>query len=154
MPPTTRHPSHDHLARRAAVALGVALLALAVAAPATTAAGAKTKLASVRSNGTHGNGGSEDASISGNGRYVAFESGATNLVKNDTNGTWDVFVHDRKTGKTKRVSKRSNGTEGDSGSDDPSISGDGRYIAFESDATNLVKNDTNGKGDVFLRGSL
>ena len=91
MPPTTRHPSHDHLARRAAVALGVALLALAVAAPVTTAAGAKTRLASVRSNGTHGNNSSGDASISGNGRYVAFASNATNLVKNDTNGEEDVF---------------------------------------------------------------
>ena len=154
MPPTTRHPSHVHLARRATVGLGVALLALAVAAPVTTAAGAKTKLASVRSNGTHGNGGSEKASISGNGRYVAFASDATNLVNNDTNGAWDIFVHDRKTGKTKRVSKRSNGTEGNDDSEDTSISGDGRYVAFASSATNLVKNDTNGVDDVFWRGPL
>ena len=89
MPPTTRHPSHDHLARRAAV--GLALLALAVAAPATTAAGAETRLASVRSNGTEASGGSDDPSISGNGRYVAFRSNATNLVNNDTNGRADVF---------------------------------------------------------------
>ena len=91
MPPTTRHPSHAHLARRAAVGLGVALLALAVAAPVTTAAGAKTKLASVRSNGTHGNAASEYPSISDDGRYVAFRSNASSLVKNDTNGTYDVF---------------------------------------------------------------
>ena len=92
MPPTTSAMSHGHLARRAAVGLGVALLALAVAAPATTVAGAKTKLASKRSDGTRASGGySENAAISGNGRYIAFESDATNLVKNDTNGVEDVF---------------------------------------------------------------
>ena len=95
MPPTTHALSHGHLARRAALGLGVALLALAVAAPATTSATAKTKLASKRSNGTQGNDDSYDASISDDGRYVAFESEATNLVKNDTNGEDDVFVHDR-----------------------------------------------------------
>ena len=147
MPRTTRHPS---LARRAAVGLGVALLVLAVAAPATTAAAAKTKLVSRSTDGTRGDSYSRDPSISGNGRYVAFESNATNLVGNDTNGKRDVFVHDRKTGKTKRVSKRSDGTEGDNDSGDPSISDDGRYIAFDSNATNLVKNDTNGVWDVFV----
>ena len=109
---------------------------------------------SKRSDGSEGNGKSKNASISGNGRYVAFESEATNLVKNDTNGDYDVFVHDRKTGKTKRVSKRTNGTEADGGSGDASIAGDGRYVAFESSATNLVKNDTNGTYDVFWRGPL
>ena len=152
MPRTTRHPS---LARRAAVGLGVALLALAVAVPATSAADAKTKLASIRSNGTQGNDGSYDPSISDDGRYVAFESDATRLVHNDTNGEKDIFVHDRNTGKTKRVSIRSNGTEAFGGSSsDPSISDDGRYVAFESYATRLVHNDTNGTGDVFWRGPL
>ena len=65
-----------------------------------------------------------------------------------------MFVHDRKTGKTRRVSKRTNGTEGDGYSEDASIAGDGRYVAFESDATNLVKNDTNGQDDVFWRGPI
>ena len=87
MTPTT----HSHLARRAAIGLGVALLALVIAVPATSAADAKTKLASIRSNGTMGNDESEDASISGNGRYVVFESNATNLVNDDTNGETDVF---------------------------------------------------------------
>ena len=147
MPRTTRH---GHLARRTAIGLGVALLALVIAVPATSAATAKTKLASIRSNGTQGNGNSENASISGDGRYVAFESYATRLVHNDTNGERDIFVHDRKTGKTTRVSIRSNGTQGNNGSYDPSISGNGRYVAFESAATNLVQNDTNGMEDVFL----
>ena len=91
MPPTTRALSHGHLARRAAVGLGVALLALAVGAPVTTFAGAKTKLASKHSDGTRGDGNSEYPAISADGRYVAFSSGATNLVKNDTNGEQDVF---------------------------------------------------------------
>ena len=91
MPRTTHHPSHGHLARRTAIGLGVALLALAVAAPATTSAAAKTKMASIRSNGTMSNSTSYDPSISDDGRYVAFESYATRLVHNDTNGTGDVF---------------------------------------------------------------
>ena len=151
MPPTTHALSHGHLARRAAVGLGVALLALAVAAPVTTFAGAKTKLASKHSDGTRGDDVSRAPSISANGRYIAFYSDATNLVSNDTNGKKDVFVHERKTGKTKRVSKRSDGTEGDGNSEWASISGDGRYVVFSSDATNLVSNDTNGKEDVFWR---
>ena len=91
MPPTTRALSHGHLARRAAVGLGVALLALVVATPATTTATAKTKLASKHSDGTQGDDYRDDPSISANGRYIAFESDATNLVKNDTNGERDVF---------------------------------------------------------------
>ena len=155
MTPTTSHPSHGHLARRTAIGLGVALLALVIAVPATSAATAKTKLASIRSNGTMSNGDSEDPSLSDDGRYVAFESEATRLVHNDTNGEEDVFVHDRKTGKTTRVSIRSNGTEASGGdSEDPSISDDGRYVAFESYATRLVHNDTNGEKDIFWRGPL
>ena len=63
----------------------------------------------------------------------------------------DIFVHNRRTGKTERVSKHSNGDEGDSNSYDPSISYNGRYVAFTSQATNLVNNDTNGSTDVFQR---
>ena len=93
MTPTTRYPTHSHLARRAAIGLGVALLALAVAAPTATLAAAKTKRVSVHSNGDEGNGYSGDPSTSYTRRYVAFESSATNLVDNDTNGKTDVFVH-------------------------------------------------------------
>jgi hypothetical protein len=85
---------------------------------------------------------------------VAFESDATNLVGvgNDTNASADVFVHDLQTGTTTRVSVDSAGTEGDLGSSAPSISADGRYVAFQSDATNLVGvgNDTNGSTDIFV----
>jgi Tol biopolymer transport system component len=83
---------------------------------------------------------------------VAFISDATNLlgVGNDKNGFFDVFVHDRQTGETTRVSVDSAGIEGDNNSNFPSISSDGRYVAFESDATNLVVDDANGSTDVFV----
>ncbi len=85
------------------------------------------------------------------GRLLAFWSNASNLVPNDTNGVSDVFVRDRLTGTTTRVSVDSNGVEGDGASTDPAFSADGRYVAFQSAATNLVPNDTNGKLDVFVR---
>jgi len=108
---------------------------------------------SVASNGTEGNGNSNSgfSSISADGRYVAFESQATNLVSNDTNGFWDVFVHDTQTGQTIRVSVASDGTEGNDDSIfTASISADGRYVAFYSEATNLVEDDTNGFADIFV----
>jgi Tol biopolymer transport system component len=107
----------------------------------------------VDSAGVEGNNASADPSTSSDGRYVAFESSATNLVAGDTNGDADVFVHDRQTGATRRVSILSDGTtQGDDRSYSPSISSDGRYVAFESDATNLlgVGIDTNGWPDIFV----
>jgi Tol biopolymer transport system component/cold shock CspA family protein len=98
-----------------------------------------------------GNLGSLAPSISADGRYVAFESDATNLVSGDTNGVTDVFVHDRQTGATERVSVSSTGTQGDQPSYDAALSGNGRYVAFQSSATNLVADDTNAKTDVFVR---
>lgn len=96
--------------------------------------------------GTGGGGGS-----SPDGPYIAFESSATNLVASDTNGTGDVFVHDRQTGTTTRVSVDSSGNESAGGaSGASSISAGGRFVAFDSDATNLVGNDTNGQIDVFV----
>jgi Tol biopolymer transport system component len=111
----------------------------------------KTTRVSVRSDGTEGNGGSAFPSISADGRYVAFASVASNLVAGDTNGSYDVFVHDRSTGKTRRVSVTSGGTEASGGSSSSSISADGRYVAFQSNASNLVAGDTNEKTDVFVR---
>ncbi len=100
------------------------------------------------------NTGSQDVSISDNGRYVAFSSSAANLVSADTNDTTDIFVRDRVTGTTERVSIASDGTqaygEGVWGSSITDISGDGRYVAFMSSANNLVPNDTNGVADLFL----
>jgi Tol biopolymer transport system component len=107
----------------------------------------------VDSAGVEGNNASTAPSTSSDGRYVAFESFATNLVANDTNTDKDIFVHDRQTGTTTRVSLHSDGTQGDLGSNFPSISGDGRYVAFESGAGSLVDNDIRfpfGFFDVFV----
>ena len=76
---------------------------------------------------------------------------ATNLVPGDTNIAYDVFVHDRQTGKTRRVSVSSGGVLGNDQSAGPAISADGRFVAFDSVATNLVPGDTNGMADVFVR---
>jgi Tol biopolymer transport system component len=111
--------------------------------------GATTRV-SVASDGTEGNSVSIKPSISADGRYVAFQSIATNLVSGDTNGTQDIFVHDRQTGQTTRVSVASDGTEGNSGSNDPSISANGRYVAFQSQANNLVSGDTGFITDIFI----
>ncbi len=109
----------------------------------------QTTRVSVDSAGGQGNLGSNRCSISSDGRYVAFESFANNLVPGDTGWLSDVFVHDRQTGQTTRVSVDSAGMQGNSYSDNPSISSDGRYVAFDSSAGNLVPGDTNGTADVF-----
>lgn len=110
-----------------------------------------TERVSVDSSGKEGNDASYIPAISSNGRYVAFTSAATNLVTGDANGRTDVFVHDRKTHKTSRVSVDSHGREGDFDSSYPGISADGRLVSFYSAATNLVPQDSNGKQDIFLR---
>jgi len=94
--------------------------------------------------------------ITPDGRYVVFGSYAPNLVPNDTNRAFDIFVKDRQTGKTTRVSTDSNDNQGMNGksSSSPSISADGRYVAFESEFTNLVPGDTNGVADVFVKDML
>src|SRR5690606_3149790 len=88
--------------------------------------------ASVASNGVEGNGASQRSSVSGDGRYVAFESRSSNLVPGDTNGASDIFVHDRQSGVTQRVSVASDGTQGNANSFVAAISADGRYVASYS----------------------
>jgi WD40 repeat protein len=113
-----------------------------------------TERVSVASNGTPGNDYSVNDALSADGRFVAFHSRATNLVPGDTNEVWDVFVHDRQTGITERVSVASDGTQADSDSSYPwarALSADGRFVAFASIASNLVPGDTNGAADVFVR---
>ena len=105
---------------------------------------------SLSSEGLQGNETSGLPSISADGRYVAFASYASNLVAGDTNGSFDIFLHDRQTGETKRVSVTSSGTQGNGSSMDPCLTADGRYILFRSDASNLVSGDTNDRTDVFL----
>ncbi|MFT7680017.1 MAG: hypothetical protein ACI8QC_004023 [Planctomycetota bacterium] len=117
-------------------------------------ASGQTVLVSVNSSGTLGNDSSAYASISGDGRYVAFNSVATNLAPGDVNQASDVFVHDRVTGTTTLVSTDSQGVRGNHDSFQPSISADGRFVVFNSTATNLVQGDTNGVLDVFVRDRL
>jgi Tol biopolymer transport system component len=112
---------------------------------------------SVASNGTQGDGNSVYPSMSADGRYVAFQSDATNLVGGDTNKAPDVFVHDRLTDITERATVNSAGVQANGTQLDLhpcSISADGRYVAFDSDATNLVLRDTNGHRDVFVHDRL
>ncbi len=106
--------------------------------------------ASVDSKGTQGNAGSTEPVLSGDGRFVAFSSDASNLVAGDTNGASDVFVRDNTTGAVERVSVDSTATEGDDDPSSPSTSEDGRYVAFNSLASNLVAGDTAGTADVFV----
>ena len=91
-----------------------------------------TSRVSVHSDGTQGNNGSYQPFVSADGRYVVFYSTASNLVDIDTNSHADVFVHDRQTGQTTLASVRSDGTQGNGDSGDPSICAEGRYVAFSS----------------------
>lgn len=108
-----------------------------------------TILVNVASDGTPGNDASDNGIISADGRFVAFRSYANNLVSNDFNGKADVFVHDLVTGATERVSVSSSGNEGNGDSEWPSISDDGRFVAFQTYANNLVLNDV-GAMDVLI----
>jgi putative cell wall-binding protein/Tol biopolymer transport system component len=94
--------------------------------------------------------GSQNPAISADGRYVAFQSEAHTLVPNDTNGMHDVFVHDRQTGTTERVSVASDCTQCNWSSRRPAISSDGRYVAFQSESTTLVPGGQNGKDHIYV----
>ncbi len=111
---------------------------------------------SVDSAGVEANGQSQNPAISDSGRLIAFQSLATNLVPGDTTGAADIFVHDRQTGATTTVSVDTAGVHDTGQSRNPDISADGRFVAFDSGAPNLVAGDTNGKIDVFVhdRGPL
>ncbi len=110
-----------------------------------------TERVSLSSLSVEANSGSQPySSISGDGRYVAFVSDASNLVPNDTNGAPDVFVYDRTTDTIERVSVSNGGVEGNSDSVSPEITPNGQFVAFVSYASNLVPLDTNGASDVFV----
>ncbi|MGH9542620.1 MAG: hypothetical protein ACRD2H_12145 [Terriglobales bacterium] len=119
-----------------------------------------TVRASVATDGTLANGNSRAPSISGGGRFVAFDSSATNLVPNDTwtNGNADIFLRDTCIGaptgcapSTTRLSVTPTGAQANGESENPRVSADGRYIAFDSGASDLVAGDVNGWPDVFVR---
>jgi len=115
---------------------------------------ASTARVSVSTSGTQASSASGFAAVSPNGRFVAFESAASELVSGDTNSLSDIFVRDTCAGVTSctpatiRVSVASDGTQGNGGSIEADI-GDGGFVSFESTASNLVSNDTNGVKDVF-----
>jgi uncharacterized repeat protein (TIGR01451 family) len=148
---------------RRTMALAVTLAAGALTVPAAAFgidAPGVTQLVSANPAGQPGNQSSELPAISANGRFVAFASLADDLVAEDTNVSSDIFVRDRVSGVTERVSVSSAGREGDGNSGfldglgGPAISADGRYVAFDSNATNLVKQDRNSAEDVFVRDRL
>lgn len=108
------------------------------------------ELVSVGPTGVAGNSNSSKPSISGNGRFVVFESRATNLVENDTNGRTDIFVKDLLTNTTELVSYGFDGKQLTRSSMNPTISSDGRYVLFANDQDGIVADDTNGAYDLFL----
>lgn len=114
----------------------------------------RTTLVSRSTLGATADTGGSSPALSTDGRFVAFVSGAANLVPGDTNRATDVFVHDRATGQTTRVSVASDGTQANAASARPRISGDGRFVVFQSAATNLVPGDSNALSDVFIHDRL
>ena len=134
------------------VSLAVLICLAAIHGTVIAATGFTTRV-SVASDGAQANQSSDDLSLSGDGRYVAFESGASNLVVGDTNGKSDIFLRDRQTGQTSRISVDSQGRQANGDSHSTSISDDGRYVAFESEADNLVMNDNNNVSDIFVHDS-
>lgn len=110
-----------------------------------------TTRVSVGSGGLEADGASYNPTISANGQFVAFVSSAQNLVSGDNNGWDDVFVHDLQTGTTTRISISSLGIEANGSSNFPSLNANGRYVAFDSEANNLVSTDLNGVTDIFVR---
>jgi hypothetical protein len=144
------------VARRSGGLLAI-VIAVAALGGAASVAAASTELVSVRSNGKQGDdisGRFSAPAISANGLVAAFDSQATNLVGGDNNGVVDLFVHDRTTARTTVVSVSSKGRLGNGSSLGPAISGDGRFVAFESNASNLVTDDTNSVRDVFVHDRL
>ncbi len=110
-----------------------------------------TRRVSVSSSGVQGSGASTYPQISPSGSYVVFASVASNLAASDPNALSDIFRHDLLTGTTEHVSIGLNGEPANGNSLYPAISGDGRFVAFQSAASNLVAGDTNGRIDIFVR---
>lgn len=134
------------------VATILALLAAVVVPrdPAGAESGLITTRVNVASDGTQANLPSDSPATNRDGRFVAFASDANRFASEDTNRTYDIFVHDRPAGTTTRVSVNSNGEGANGRSGSPAISGDGRFVAFESQASNLVDGDTNFVSDIFV----
>src|SRR5690606_27863611 len=130
--------------------LGAALLSSLLAAAPADAQSCTTERQSTTSAGAEATGHSRYPTISADKRWVAFESTASDLVAGDTNGASDVFLKLVTTGQLTLVSRGLGGVPANGPSDHATVSGDGEWVLFESEATNLVAGDTNGVRDVFL----
>lgn len=141
-----------HMPRSAGhlVGLGAAFGLVCPSLSAAPAQCASVQRVSLATSGVEGNASSLQTVVTPDGRWSAFASLATNLVSGDTNGLRDVFVHDSSTGITVRVSVSTSGAQGDGNSSSPQISDEGRFVSFESLATNLVTGDGNATQDVFV----
>ncbi len=117
---------------------------------ATAAEAEPIFIISVNAQGQAANGISDHPAISADGNWVAYQSSASDLVVGDTNNQSDIFLYDRSTTATTRVSVGLNGVQSDALSSSPILSQNGRFVAFESLATNLVANDTGGWQDIFV----
>jgi len=126
------------------------VLALGAARPAVGFQGCTTELISKSASGQSASAHSSDSALSADGRFVAFNSGASNLVPGDTNGKGDVFVVDRQLQTIERVSVSSAGVEGNGHSGTPAISADGRYVVFISESTNLDPLDPDPRFDAYM----
>ena len=126
-----------------------AVLVFTICVICSLAIGGVTEIVSVNSEGDQGSGYSVEPDVSDDGRYVVFYAAAEDLVPDDTNGMLDIFVHDRFTNETTRVSISSDGEQANGQSAFPTISGDGRIVAFHSSADNLVTDDRNSETDMF-----
>ena len=113
-------------------------------------------MASTATTGSSGNGHSDNPSITSDGRYAVYASDASDLVAGtavggaDTNNARDIFIYDSQTGTTRRLNLSQQGSQANAGSATPAISAGGRYVAFSSDATNLILGDNNGFSDIFV----
>ncbi|SDZ16281.1 WD40-like Beta Propeller Repeat [Amycolatopsis xylanica] len=136
-------------ALRPVLATAGVLAGLLVAAPASAAAPVIQVVS--RTQAAEGNDSSSDPATSADGRYVVFASYATNFIPGNTNGSQGIYVKDTVSGVISHASAAANGTQADADSEGPSISADGRYVAFSSLAANLVPGDTNGARDIFVK---
>lgn len=147
-----RHNNRGHGAIRIGTVVRVAAAALlgSILLPTVSSADEAEVSAATRVDAVASNGPSSHPVVNATGQFVVFESAASNLVPDDTNGAVDVFIYDRVSGDTERVSVNSSGDQANGPSSKPAVSADGEIVVFESVASNLVAGDTNGASDIFV----
>jgi hypothetical protein len=133
-----------------AVAVGAALSLVPAGAAFAADDEQTTTRISIGHDGSQANGSSNAPSVSDDGRWFAYSSNATNLAPGDTNNLLDIFLYDRSTGTTALVSRGEGGAPANGRSADERISADGRFVVFDSEASDLVPDDTDGEQNVFV----